>query len=76
MSHPNAGLLTAFYSALQRRDAAAMNACYAPDIRFRDAVFDLVGWRARAIFEGWLAWARAHAGKCSRTPIPPTWCRT
>lgn len=50
MSHPNAELVSSFYAALQRRDAAGMNACYAPDIRFRDAVFDLEGWRARAMW--------------------------
>ena len=40
--HPNARLLQDFYSAFQRRDAAAMAACYHPDVHFRDEVFDLV----------------------------------
>jgi len=31
------------YRAMQRRDGAAMTACYAPDARFRDPVFDLQG---------------------------------
>ncbi len=50
MTHPNADLVAAFYAAFQRRDAAAMNACYAPDVRFSDAVFALEGWRARAMW--------------------------
>jgi ketosteroid isomerase-like protein len=35
----NAGLIRAFYAALGRRDAEAMIACYAPDVRFSDPVF-------------------------------------
>ena len=50
MSHPNAALITTFYAAFQRRDAAAMNACYAEDVRFRDPVFELEGWRAGAMW--------------------------
>ncbi|UXI69984.1 nuclear transport factor 2 family protein [Tahibacter amnicola] len=38
-----ADLLTAFYEAFQRRDGAAMAACYAPDATFRDPVFQLRG---------------------------------
>jgi ketosteroid isomerase-like protein len=38
-AHPNAKLITRFYEALARRDAAAMIACYAPDVRFSDPVF-------------------------------------
>ena len=35
-----------FYSAFQKRDAAAMAACYHPDVRFSDPVFpDLRGSR-------------------------------
>jgi ketosteroid isomerase-like protein len=42
--HPHAELITKFYSALQRRDAAAMAACYHPEIHFSDPVFpDLHG---------------------------------
>ncbi|HEX8826368.1 MAG TPA: nuclear transport factor 2 family protein [Archangium sp.] len=37
--HPNAQLLTDFYSAFQRRDAQAMAACYHPDAEFSDPVF-------------------------------------
>ena len=37
--HPNAELITRFYEAFQRRDAAAMNACYHPDIVFEDPAF-------------------------------------
>jgi ketosteroid isomerase-like protein len=41
--HPNAALIERFYAAFARRDAAAMTACYAPDARFTDPVFDLTG---------------------------------
>lgn len=37
--HPNAQLLTGFYEAFQRQDAAAMAACYHPDAHFTDPVF-------------------------------------
>jgi ketosteroid isomerase-like protein len=37
--HPNAQLLTDFYSAFQRHDAQAMAACYHPDVEFSDAAF-------------------------------------
>ena len=42
-THPNAALLERFYAAFARRDGAAMAACYAPDARFADPVFDLAG---------------------------------
>ena len=51
MPHPNAELLTRFYEAFQRRDAAAMGACYRPDVTFSDPVFvGLVGDEARAMW--------------------------
>ena len=37
--HPNAQLLTDFYSAFQRHDAQAMAACYHPDAEFSDPAF-------------------------------------
>jgi ketosteroid isomerase-like protein len=37
--HPNAELIARFYRAFGARDAEAMLACYAPDVRFSDAVF-------------------------------------
>lgn len=37
--HANARLIHTFYGALQRRDGAAMGACYAPDATFEDPVF-------------------------------------
>ena len=37
--HPNARLIETFYTAFQRRDAEAMAACYAPDVRFSDPAF-------------------------------------
>ncbi|MBL8605338.1 MAG: nuclear transport factor 2 family protein [Myxococcales bacterium] len=51
MPHPNAALIESFYTAFQRRDAAAMGALYADDVRFSDPVFtDLRGPRARAMW--------------------------
>jgi ketosteroid isomerase-like protein len=45
-------LITRFYTGFQRRDAAAMGACYAPDVRFSDPVFpDLRGDQARAMWQ-------------------------
>jgi ketosteroid isomerase-like protein len=37
--HPNAELLTRFYEAFNRRDAAAMRTAYAPDATFSDEAF-------------------------------------
>ena len=37
--HPNAASIRRFYDALDRHDAAAMIACYAPDATFSDPVF-------------------------------------
>lgn len=37
--HPNAALVARFYTALARRDAAAMIACYGAGARFSDPVF-------------------------------------
>ena len=37
--HPNAELITRFYTALSKLDGAAMAACYADDASFSDAVF-------------------------------------
>lgn len=50
MPHPNADLLDRFYDAFALRDAAAMRACYHPDVHFRDEVFDLHGPRAGAMW--------------------------
>lgn len=51
MSHANAQLIERFYAAFQRRDAAAMAACYADDARFSDPVFqDLRGPRVGAMW--------------------------
>jgi hypothetical protein len=42
--HPNAEMLTRFYTAFAARDAATMAACYAADATFSDPVFtDLRG---------------------------------
>ena len=47
----NRALIERFYTAFKNKDAAGMNACYAPDIQFRDPVFEhLRGDRARAMW--------------------------
>lgn len=49
--HSNADLINRFYTAFQRRDYAAMVACYHPQIEFSDPVFpSLRGHRARAMW--------------------------
>lgn len=40
--HPNEKLIETFYTSFQKLDAAAMAACYHPDIRFSDPVFPLL----------------------------------
>jgi ketosteroid isomerase-like protein len=48
---PNESLIERFYSAFAQRDGAAMQACYAPDVRFHDPVFtDLHGSAAGAMW--------------------------
>ncbi|HLX07734.1 MAG TPA: nuclear transport factor 2 family protein [Thermoanaerobaculia bacterium] len=37
--HPNAQIVTRFYTSFQERDAAGMAACYHPRARFSDPVF-------------------------------------
>ncbi len=50
--HRNAELITRFYSAFAKRDAAGMNACYHRDVHFTDPVFgDLRGSDACAMWE-------------------------
>ncbi len=41
--HPHAALIERFYAAFARRDAEGMAACYHPEVRFSDEVFDLQG---------------------------------
>lgn len=49
--HPNAALITRFYTAFQARDHATMADCYAADATFHDAVFtDLEGARIGAMW--------------------------
>jgi len=49
--HPNAELVTRFYTAFSARDAEGMAACYHPDVQFSDPAFpDLKGWRASAMW--------------------------
>ena len=49
-THPNRALIERFYEAFARRDAAAMTACYAPEARFTDPVFDLAGPQVGAMW--------------------------
>jgi len=49
--HPNAALLTRFYEAFNRMDAAVMRAAYAPDARFDDPAFP--GLQGDAIGDMW-----------------------
>jgi len=48
--HPNAVLLDGFYAAFERRDGAAMAACYAPDAHFTDPVFSVRGEQVGAMW--------------------------
>ena len=49
--HPNEALIARFYEAFQRRDAAAMGACYHRDVQFSDEIFpELHGDAARAMW--------------------------
>lgn len=49
--HPNEALITRFYQAFQKRDAAGMAACYHADIHFSDPVFpELRGPQAGAMW--------------------------
>ncbi|MEO7244324.1 MAG: nuclear transport factor 2 family protein [Rubrivivax sp.] len=41
--HPNEAVIHRLYTAFAALDADAMQACYAPDARFRDEVFTLAG---------------------------------
>ena len=51
-ANSNEDTLKRFYGAFQKRDAAAMAACYAPDVRFSDPVFtDLRGADAGAMWK-------------------------
>jgi ketosteroid isomerase-like protein len=50
--HPNAELISRFYLAFQRRDAAGMAACYHPEIEFSDPAFpSLKGREAAAMWD-------------------------
>ena len=51
MAGPNDALIERFYDAFARADGTAMGACYAPDVHFRDPVFeDLHGPQAGAMW--------------------------
>ena len=61
--HPNAELLTRFYTAFAALDDATMAACYAPDARFRDEVFELDGRDEVAAMWGMLCAATRAKGR-------------
>lgn len=61
--HPHAELLTRFYTAFAALDDAAMAACYAPDARFRDEVFELNGREEIAAMWGMLCAATRSKGR-------------
>jgi ketosteroid isomerase-like protein len=48
--HPNAQLIDGFYKAFAAKDHAAMQACYAPEATFEDAVFRLRGKEVGAMW--------------------------
>ncbi|MEY4564555.1 MAG: hypothetical protein RLZZ618_3832 [Pseudomonadota bacterium] len=48
--HANTALLQRFYAAFGQRDAAAMAACYHPQVHFTDPVFDLHGAEAAGMW--------------------------
>lgn len=48
--HPNEQLLERFYAAFAERDHATMQACYSPDVRFKDGAFEVSGKRAHAMW--------------------------
>lgn len=51
MSEENLATIERFYAAFGRHDGTAMEACYAPDVHFRDPVFeDLYGPEAGAMW--------------------------
>jgi ketosteroid isomerase-like protein len=50
--HPNAELITRFYTAFQQKDWQGMAACYHPNVVFNDSVFtDLRGKRAGQMWQ-------------------------
>jgi ketosteroid isomerase-like protein len=57
--HPNAELVTRFYTAFQKHDGPGMAACYHPDIAFSDDVFpDLRGAKAGGMWRMFCANAK------------------
>lgn len=60
--HPNAELITRFYTAFQNHDGAGMAACYHPDVSFSDVVFpDLHGAKASGMWRMFCDGARESA---------------
>ena len=43
MAHANVAVIDRFYTAFANLDAATMATCYAPNVQFRDEVFELDG---------------------------------
>ncbi len=51
MAHPNADLITKFYTSFQNRNSQGMVDCYHKDIAFSDPAFpELKGWEAGAMW--------------------------
>lgn len=51
-SHPNAAVIVAFYTSLQRSDFSGIRRCYAPGVVYWDPVFrELRGERALAMWD-------------------------
>ena len=71
--HPNAALIEHFYASFAKRDGTAMAACYTPDARFNDPVFELEGATVGAMWQMFcdrgndlkIAWRDARADDAS-----------
>ena len=48
--HKNEKIIETFYNAFKKSDYATMNSCYHSDIEFSDALFQLKGLRAKAMW--------------------------
>lgn len=59
--HPNADLLTRFYTALGNRDADVMVACYHPDVEFVDG--RIIRYHDRFNFWRWATQALGPTGR-------------
>jgi ketosteroid isomerase-like protein len=67
MSESNRELIEGLYRALDRRDGGSMAACYAPDARFVDPVFDLRGTEVGAMWR--MLTSRATDLRCEASDV-------